>query len=160
MEYHKVKKFFIMLILWVVGILAVFIGSELYRRHQASTYGEAAVPYIKQVIPEISRWDPERTRELMVPEVVANIPEERFDRVIAYFSRLGELKSLAEPEFKQAHVEQKIDIGEETILEYDVDAVYESGPAEIRIELIEGKDGFEVYRFDFRSEVLATREGS
>lgn len=152
---QSLKKFFMLMIIWFVTIMAVFAGSALYDRYQASEYEAMAGPYIREIIPEISKWDPATTRALMAPEVSATIPEEDFTQALALFSRLGALQSMADPKFDQVHQDLQTDIGKQTIVVYDIDAKYENGDAVINLKLIDKGDSLEIYRFGFSSEILA-----
>jgi hypothetical protein len=90
----------------------------------------------------------------MVPEIAATIPDDKYTRAMEFFSKLGALQSIEEPEFTKAHVNEETDLGLQTILEYRVDASYANGDAEIDLKLLERDGSFEIYRFNFSSEVL------
>jgi len=139
---------------WAVSMLIIIGGSIFYKQYQGSEYDKLAIPYIQNVIPVISSWDPVATKALMVPEIAATIPDDKYARAMDFFSQLGALQSLEEPEFTKAHVDQETDIGQQTILEYKVDARYANGAAEIDLKLLERGGSFEIYRFNFSSEVL------
>jgi hypothetical protein len=149
-----VKKYFVLIALWVVSISAAVGGLEIYRSYQGSEFDKTAIPYIRQVIPEISKWDPETARALMNPDISATIPDEKFSRAMRFFSKLGALQGIDEPEFEEAHVDQETDIGKQTIVEYKVGAQYENDEAVIFLQLVEKGDSFEIYRFNFSSELL------
>jgi hypothetical protein len=149
------KKLFIMLALWLLTIICVIVGVNLYEQHQGEVYSETAVPYIKRIIPEVSKWDPEIIRKLMAAEVLETIPEDRFVRAMIWFSDLGALKSMEEPEFKKVFSEQETEIGVQTIVEYNVEAVYENGEALISIKLLDRGGSYDIYRFNLSSSVLA-----
>ncbi|MGD9019126.1 MAG: hypothetical protein PVF84_02690 [Desulfuromonadales bacterium] len=148
------KKYFVLIALWVVSIAAAVGGLEIYKSYQGQEFDKTAVPYIRQVIPEISTWDPETVKALMAPEVAATIPDEKFIRAMRFFSKLGALQSIDEPEFSEAHVDRETDIGRQTILEYKIDARYENDEAEINLQLLEKGSSYEIYRFNFSSELL------
>jgi len=149
-----VKKFFFMLAIWLVAILTIIVGSGIHDKYLSSDYDDAARPYIEKAVTQISTWDPDSTRALMVPEIAANIPEEKFTRGMAWFSRLGALKSMDEPEFEKAYVDQKTELGNQTIIEYNTDAKYANGDATINIKLLDRDGHYEIYSFNFSSETL------
>jgi len=72
---QPLKKFFILMAIWFVTIMAVFAGSVLYDQYQSSEYDAIAGPYIQEIIPEISKWNPAITKALMAPEVSATITD-------------------------------------------------------------------------------------
>ena len=148
------KKYFVLITLWVVSIAAAVGGLELYKSHQGAEFDKTAIPYIRTVIPQISTWDPETVRALMAPEIAANIPDERFVRAMHLFSKLGALQSIDEPKFSEASVDQETEIGKQTIVEYKIDAQYENSEAEITLQLLERGESYEIYRFNFSSELL------
>jgi hypothetical protein len=132
----------------------VIIGSIVYDRYQASEYTDTAVPYIRQIIPIVSKWEPAAIRELMVPEVSADISEDKFAQTMVWFSKLGALQSMEEPEFQEVDTGGKTVIGMQTIVEYEVDAKYENGDALLNIKLLDRNGSFELYSFNLSSEVL------
>jgi hypothetical protein len=151
---QPLKKFFILMAIWFVTIMSVFAGSVLYDQYQASEYDAIAGPYIRGIIPEISKWDPVITKALMAPEVSATIPDENFAQAMAWFSRLGALQSMEAPKFDQVQQNLNTDIGIRTIVVYNIDAKYENGDAVIKLKLFDKGESLEIYRFDFSSETL------
>ena len=152
---QPLKKFFILMAIWLVTIIAVFAGSVLYNQYQSSEYDAMAGPYIRMVIPEISKWDPATTRALMAPEVSATMPEENFTQALALFSRLGALQSMEQPKFDEVHQDMQTDIGKQTIVVYDIDATYANGDAVINLKLLDKGDSLQIYRFGVSAEILA-----
>lgn len=151
---QSLRKFFLLLILWFITIVCVIGGSFIYDYNKTSEYDVVAGQYIKRIVPELSRWDPDITRGLMAPEVLSSIPEENFTRAMTLFSRLGALQSIAEVKLDEVHDVEESDIGKQTIVEYNVDASYENGDAEINLKLLPRGDSFEIYRFNVSSEIL------
>lgn len=143
-----------MLATWLVVIVGVIGGSALYDRYKTSEYDATAEPYIKAVVPEISQWDPATTKALMASEVAATISEEKFAQAMNLFSRLGSLQSIDDPKFVDVHTGKQGDLGEQTIVEYDVDAGYANGDATINLKLLYRDGLFEIYNFNFSSETL------
>jgi len=151
---QSLKKFFFMLATWFVVIIVVIGGSILYDRYKTSEFDDRAVPYIKEVIPEISQWNPIKTKALMASEVAATISEEKFAQAMDLFSRLGSLQSINEPKFIEVHTGEQGDIGTQTIIEYDIDAEYSNGDATINLKLLFRDGLFQIYNFNFSSEAL------
>lgn len=151
---QSLKKFFFLLGTWFVVIVAVIGGSFLYDRYKTSEFDDRAVPYIKEVIPEISQWNPTKTKALMASEVAADISEEKFSQAMDLFSRLGQLQSVEEPKFIDVHSGKQGDIGEQTIIEYEIDVQYANGEATINLKLLLRDGLFEIYNFNFSSEAL------
>lgn len=143
-----------MLATWLVVIVGVIGGSALYDRFKTSEYDAAAEPYIRDVIPKISQWDPAATKALMASEVAATISAEKFAQTMNLFSRLGSLQSTEEPKFIDVHSGQQGALGEQTIVEYDVDAEYANGEATINLKLLFRDSRFEIYNFNVSSESL------
>ena len=151
---QSLKKFFMLLIIWLVTIVAVIGGSIIYDQYKTSEYDATAAPYLKRIIPELSKWDPETTKGLMAPEVLSSIPEANFVQAMTLFSRLGTLQSIDEAELDEVHDVQESDIGKQTLVEYNVDAKYENGDAVINLKLLPRDGSFEIYRFNISSEIL------
>jgi len=151
---QPLKKFFFMLATWLVVIIGVIGGSELYDRYKTSKYDAAAEVYIKDVIPVISQWDPTATKALMVSEVAATISTEQFSQTMNLFSKLGSLQNMDEPRFINVHTGRQGALGEQTIVEYDVDTEYANGDATINLKLLFKEGLFEIYNFNVSSETL------
>lgn len=150
---QPLKKFFILMAVWFVTIMAVFAGSTIYDRYKSSEYDAVAGPYLQKIIPELSKWDPAITRGLMAAEVSSTIPEENFTQAMTLFSRLGTLQSLGEPSFDQVD-QLATDKGTLPIVIYDIDAKYANADAVINLKLLFRDGIFEIYRFNFSSELL------
>ena len=64
------KKVFVVAGVVLSVVLAVISGIKIYTHHQAARYEETAVPYVKMVVPEISKWDTDSIKNLMSPELM------------------------------------------------------------------------------------------
>jgi len=150
----NLKRFFLMLISWVVVVVSIIGGSFLYKAYQGEQYKETALPFVKEVIPIVSEWDADKTRAMMAPEAVAEIPAENFVKAMNLFSQLGTLESVDEPKFDEV-----VEIAREgenvtTLLNYKVVARYSNGVAQYKIQLIDRGDRFQLYNFNVSSETL------
>lgn len=152
---NKVKKFFIMLSIWALGIVVTLGAIYLNNQSKAKEYDIAVIPYLIVTVPELSKWNPEITKKLMVAEVSENISDETFRQAIDIFARMGALKSMAEPEFDKVLTEKATKSGRQTVIVYSVDAIYENGVAELSVQLVEKESGYEVFHFNVSSEALA-----
>jgi hypothetical protein len=148
------KFFFILIASWLVIIATVGVGSIVYNHYQGSKYEDNAVPYIKQIIPVVSKWKPTAIRALMVPEVSTEISEDKFTETMTWFSKLGALQSFQEPAFQEVDTGAKTVIGMQTIVEYEIDAKYENGDALINIKLLDRGGSLELYSVNLSSETL------
>lgn len=150
-----VKKILIMLCgLTSLGLLIVG-GFHFYSGQKEAQYLTTAVPYVKQVIPELSKWDPVVARKYMSRKFMQEISAEDFARVIKALSRLGTLQEMAEPNFEEIYSGDTPAGEKQTIVSYTVKAQYATGAALITMALLEQGGDFKVYRFNVESEALA-----
>ncbi len=147
------KIFVMLMVCWFIAMVSVVVGVYVYKHKQAAEYDALAVPYIKQVIPELSQWNPDTTRQLMAPEALEGISEEMFVEVIRVFSKMGSLETVGEPEFKKAYTAEETKI--DTVVAYTTTAKYEYGDAKIAIQLLVRDGSLEVFRFNLSSETLS-----
>ena len=148
----KVLKILGILFLSIV-VLFIFIAGFTY--YKSSEYEKTAVPYIKENIPLLSNWDYEITKSLMVPTVLENAKEEDFKKIIHWFSKLGKLKNIEEPEFKNVSTRSSMSGGgSETIVTYKILAHYENGDATIMMRLLDENNSFKIYYFNINSMAL------
>ena len=153
------KKKLLTLFLFLAIVAASVIGGFHY--HSAKKEAEfksTAVPFVKQVIPQLSQWDPELSFSLMAPEALRKVQKDYFVKVVEAMSKLGTLEELQEPVFAEVYSGSTLKGQEQTIVSYEVDARYSSGPAEITISLINRGDSFAVNSFDVRSEALREKQ--
>ena len=149
------KRKLLTLFLFLAAVAASVIGGFHY--HSAKKEAEfknTAVPFVKQVIPKLSEWNPEQSYNLMAPEALRKVPKEYFVKVVEAMSKLGTLEELQEPVFAEVYSGSTLKGEEQTVVSYQVDARYSSGPAEITISLMNKGESFAVNSFDVRSEAL------
>ena len=149
------KKIFIM----VCGLTALGLSIVGYFNYYAdqkeSQYLTTAVPYVKMVIPELSKWDPVIARQHMSAAFMQEISAENFDKVSRAMSQLGVLQEMDEPRFGEIYSGDTPGGEKQTIISYLVDARYATGDAKITLGLIDNAGAFKVYRFNVESEALA-----
>ena len=156
----KLKRFFVMVICWVVAIVSIIAGSFIYSAYKGSEYEAAAVPYVKEVVPVIALWDVNQTRELMAPEALEIIPEETFVQALQVFSRLGTLEELYEPKFEEVYEDERDPTAPRILVTYKVAARFTEGMAYFTIQLIDRGDHFQIFNFTLSSEVLTGKAQS
>ncbi len=149
----SLKRFFTMIGVWLVVMASLIIGFHLHERSKAAEYDDTAIPYLKRVVPEISRWDLETTRAFMAAEALKNIPDEQYAKIITLFSRMGVLQSFEEPEFEKTYT-ANLPNGPETIISYEVEAKYANGDAHLDFKLIEDSGSYQIYLFNLSSKAL------
>jgi len=150
-----VKKFFALFGLVLIVIALVAAGIFAYSKYEAAQYADTAVPYVKMVVPEISKWDAEVIKTYMNAESLEATSEERIVGVMHYLSRLGTLKAAAEPSFSKVFTGPYVEGVRKTFVAYTVAAVYEQGAAVITLNLLDNGDSFQLYKFDINSAALA-----
>ena len=137
-----------------LGVVVLFIGILAYTGYMRSGYDETAVPYIKEVVPVISEWDTEKARQYFIPSAFDDFSDEDVEKLFRWFSKLGKLESMGEPEFTQVYSGTTVQEGASTYVTYTVLARYENGDALLTIQLIDLGDSFAVYQFNVNSNAL------
>lgn len=132
----------------------VFFGIKIYTHYKSSQYAETAVPYVKMVVPEISKWDPAIIKKYMSNDSLSDIPQEKMDKVLAYLSKLGGLKKMDEPEFSGEDSNVMISDRQQTIVTYKIKVEYENGSAVFTIALLNQGQDFQVQNFNINSKAL------
>ncbi len=139
-----------MLFVFVFGISGFFI----YRGIQSSHYEGTAVPYIRQVLPQISTWNPEMMKEYMVPEVLETVSADNLTNLMKGLAKLGELQSIGEPSFQSKSTGGVVDSTQQPVVTYTVKAQYSTGEATVTISLLDKGESYQVYHFNFQSRAL------
>lgn len=146
------KKFMIYILFVLICGLSIFFG---YRYMQSSAYEQTAVPYLKQVLPEISSWEPARVRACMAPEVLEGVSDEKLSALLTSLSRIGTLEHIEDISFKNKASGEHITRDQQPLVTYELKARYSSGEVGVTISLLDKGEDFDVYHFNFQSEALA-----
>ena len=154
---HKggsVKKVLKVIGIIFLCIIALFGAIATYTYMKSAQYEKTAVPYIKEKIPELSSWDPNVAKKYFAPEVLEITKDEDLIRLMRWFSKLGALKGIEEPQFINVSSSATVSNGQQTIASYTILAHYENGDANITIRLLEVENGFKIYQFHISSMAL------
>ncbi len=144
------KKLAIMLLSLATIAATIFGGFHYYSGQKEAQYEQTAVPFIKKVIPEISKWDPKITRSYMSAKAREKNSEDVFNRTLLALSNLGTLQGMAAPQFEEIYSSNT-----QTILSYTVDTRYSNGDAIFTLSLLDQNGVLEVESFNIQSEALA-----
>jgi len=149
-----VKKLLKVLGIIFLSIIVLFGTIGIYTYMKSSEYSETAVPYIKEKIPELSTWDAAVTKKYLAPEILAKTEDEDLEKLMRWFSKLGHLKNIEEPQFVNVSSNVTVSNGQQTIATYTILAHYENGDATITMRLLEIDGGFKIYQFHLNSNAL------
>jgi len=147
----ELKKFIIyVIVVFVIGISSYFF----YGSYQSSLYDGRVTPYIQEVLPKISTWDPEIVKQCMASEVLKTVTDENLQNIMGALAQIGELQSIGEMTFKKKATGGVSDLVQEPVITYTVNAQYSSGEVKVTISLLDKGDSYKVYHFNFESEAL------
>ena len=149
------KKVLVVFGFSLVLAASVFFGIKAFKHYKSEQYAGTAVPYVKRVVPEISRWDPEVTKRYMAAESLGKTPDEKIDKIIRYLSRLGPLVHMEEPQFSSEDSSVVIGGAPATVITYEVNLEYQKGSAVMTLGLLARGDDFQVQNFNVQSQALA-----
>ena len=145
------NKFIIYAIFVFVTGFSAYFG---YGAYQSSQYDGTAIPYIQEVLPKISTWDPEIVKQCMAPEVLQNITDEKLRAIMGALAQIGELQSIGEMKFKKKATGGAGDLVQQPVITYTVKAQYSTGEAIVTLSLLDKGDSYDVYHFNFESKAL------
>jgi hypothetical protein len=147
-----VKKFIIYVVfVLITGFSAYFI----YGAVLSSRYDGTVGPYIQEVVPEISKWDPEIVKQYMAPEVLRTVTTEDLAALMGALAKIGSLQSIGKASFKGKSEVDDAQYVKHPLITYEVDAQYSTGNAKITISLLDRDGSYELYHFNFQSKALA-----
>jgi len=136
----------------VALLLVIFIvGATTWVGYKSEAYESTAVPYIKKVIPEISKWNPELIKSYMVSETLNDVNAEDFRKMVSIFSKIGKLISIEKPQFKNTSSVNSSQHSAMTLVTYTILGKYENGDATITMTLRDEGESFKIYRFNIDS---------
>ena len=145
------NKFIIYAIfVFITGFSAYFY----YGYYQSSQYDGTIIPYIQEVLPEISTWDPEIVKQYLAPEVLKTVTDENLEKIMGALAQIGELQSIGEVKFKKKATGGAGDLVQLPVITYTVMAQYSTGEAIVTLSLLDKGDSYDVYHFNFESKAL------
>lgn len=143
---------------FVIYVLCVFVfgisGFFIYRQVLASRYEATAVPYINQVLPRISTWDPSLMPEYMAPEILEKVSSKQLATLMKGLSSIGELQHIGNAKFKNKSTGRFDEPAELAVITYTVDTQYSTGQSTVTISLLDLGESYRVYHFNFQSSAL------
>ncbi len=146
------KKLIVYAIFVISTAVAIYFG---YGFVQSARFDPQAVPYVEQVIPQLSRWDVDTTRALLDEEAAKRVSNEDLAMMMDYLTRIGELQDFEKPRFKSTTKAMFSGAIEREVVTYRVKANYSSGPAEITLSLVDRNGSYALLHFNFQSQALA-----
>ncbi|MCK4503767.1 MAG: hypothetical protein KAU22_12095 [Desulfuromonadales bacterium] len=144
------------LIIYIIFVFVVGFSSYFsYGYYLSSKYADTAIPYMEEVLPQISTWDADIVRQYMAPEVLQTVTAENLKNLMAALSKIGELKSISKFSFQNEVSGDNVQFVGGTVITYEVEAEYSSGATVVTIRLLLRDDSYQVYHFNFQSQALA-----
>ncbi|RLB69239.1 MAG: hypothetical protein DRH07_11110 [Deltaproteobacteria bacterium] len=145
------KKFIIYAIfVFITGFSAYFY----YGYYQSSQYDGTVIPYIQEVLPEISTWDPEIVKQYLAPAVLRTVTDEDLTKIMGALAKIGELQSIGEVKFKKKATGGAGDLVQQPVITYTVTAQYSTGEAIVTLSLLDKGGSYDVFHFNFKSDAL------
>ena len=135
---------------FVTGFSAFFY----YGYYQSSQYDGTVVPYIQEVLPKLSTWDPEIVKQFMAPAVLRTVTDENLTSIMGALAQIGELQSIGEVKFKKKATGGAGDLVQQPVITYTVTAQYSTGETIVTLSLLDKGGSYDVYHFNFESEAL------
>jgi len=148
------KKLFKWIGIFLLSLIVILLLAGIYTGYQQSKYEKVAVPFINRIVPLLSEWKVEKIKPLFTEEALSNFTDEDLDKMFSWLSKLGELKSFAEPQFVNISSGTSVRRGASTIVTYSILAQYEKGEAHITLRLLDKDGAFEIYHFNINSKAL------
>lgn len=147
------KKVTVIAVLIVIGI---FIGATVltgaFKGYRIAKYQKTAIPYIKTVVPQMSKWDLELYKSFLWEKARRPEYDESFKKTVSRYSKIGALRNIEEPQFV-SYDGGSVARGSLKIVTYSVKAHYENGEALITIKLLDTDSGFQVFHFNLESPI-------
>ena len=146
------KKLLIYFAFVITCAVSVYFG---YFYIQGARFDSAVVPYVEKVLPQLSRWDLETTRNLLDEEALSQVNDAALEHMLAYLSRIGTLESFDKPHFRSTSTALTTGAVKRDVVTYRVKARYSTGEAEVTLSMVERGQDYALLHFNFQSRALA-----
>lgn len=143
-------------LLAIVGSCAVLLG---YTSFKSGELEKTAVPYLRKVIPELTRWDMAAVKTYMAPEALKDMPDDKLAKLLVWESRLGHLQHMDEPRFTNLMSGANTTLGAYQLVTYVVPVRFDAGDGTITVRLLVKDGKFSVYLFHVDSMALIGGQG-
>ena len=140
----------------VLVVIGIFVGaavlSGVVNGYRKAEYEKTAIPYIKTVVPQMSKWDLTLYKSFLWEKARRPEYEESFRKTVSRYSKIGTLRSIEEPKFL-SYDGGSAARGSLKIVTYSLKANFENGDALITIKLLDTDSGFQVFHFNLESPI-------
>jgi hypothetical protein len=137
--------FLVIIILFAVGIAFVAVrGTRLDKESQA--YADAAIP------PIVGNWSEKALLDRASPEFKQVVTIDQLDRLFRWLSQLGRLQNC--PAKGQSLMSSTTQTGNRISADYDAEATFDKGKANIHLTLIKHGDAWQIAGFKVNSQAL------
>ncbi len=150
------RRSLIFLVLMVAGLVIY----SLWFGIKADRYDATAIPYLESAIPELTSWQYYRLKPLLSPGARRDFEDERLRKAYQSYDILGQFKSMDRPRYVVSRIDSSEDTGEIEVVDYEVNLLFDSGPAIIQVKLITDAGRYQIHYFGIRSEVFTGLAGA
>jgi hypothetical protein len=115
------------------GLIGAALGTAAIVVAQSASSGSSTdvfVPYIESTLPKLATWDINQYKAEMSLEGLQAATDDRWNKYLAKYSKLGKLKMIGKPELKS-----NLAKGSTTHAVYVVPLEFEAGPAQVQLML-------------------------
>ena len=146
------KRSFIFVLLLIAGVViyAIWFGVN------AKRYDDSALPYLDRILPQVTSWNYAQLQPLLSPQARAEFETEKGQQSFRLFSRVGALQSYEKPQYVANRSSTSEGLGDINLVSYSVLALFDTGPATIKISL--ASDGEQYYLHHLRINSAVFKE--
>ena len=121
---------------------------------KADRYDKVAIPYLDSALPELASWRYERLQPFLSPEARIEFDSDEGQAIYQLFSKLGRLESQGKPEYLGERSTSTELLGDIQLLAYQVPLQFETGPAIIKLNLVNDGQRYFIHHFGIHSEIF------
>ena len=151
---NMIRRIFKWIGIAILMLILLFVAAGFWTWKAKSDYELTAVPYLREVIPEIAEWDSEVLWNHYSSDTRNGTSRESHDKIVRIMSRLGELKVMDDPEFSEVTSSAATSTGARTIVTYVVQAKFENGDATITARLLDDDGVLSIHGLNVNSMAL------
>jgi hypothetical protein len=139
----------------LLSIFLFFIGIAVISSANQAKPSETFIPFIKQSMPEIAKWDKGVFKSLMTDEAFNSITPEQWELYLNKVSSLGTLESIGELSLENTSSVTSFNGGTKSTVVYTVPLNFTTGLAHAKLVLIHTDElGVKIHHIKFLSDRL------
>lgn len=139
---------------FILGLILLLVGGMIYAFITTSNDKAEVTPYLKEKMPIVATWKLEKFSPFLTDSAREVFEQERGQKILSAFSKLGEFKSFEEPQFIESKSGVSTERGSYDIVIFSMVGHFENDAAQIIVTLSRESNELLIQHIKVNSDVF------